>query len=392
MCNKFRLEKKFEDEMGFVKNNLKLIIILAIIIASILYFKNHQSDNQTAQAFPTQEVSVVEVNKSDVALKYEYPGKVIGYREVELRAQIGGILQKKLYKEGSIVKKDDVLFQIDPKSSENNLKRAEAQLTTAKSNLLQLEKTWKRIDELYDKKSVSAQEKDIAFANYQKGLAAVKDAEANLSNASINLNYTNVSAPISGITSEEELSEGNLVNTGDLLARITQLDPIYISFSYPDTDYDIHRKLINSKKVDTPVNGKFSAIVKLGNGQALDQLGYIDFTDSIINPETANVSARVEISNTENQLIPGQFVRIQINDMILKNAITIPEKSIIQTANGAIVYIVGEGNKVAVKPVQLGNITDKGRIIEAGLEPGEQVIVEGLIKARPGIEVKPIKI
>lgn len=357
-------------------NNNKRLIWL-IILAVIAYFTYQHFAGQPGGAppqMPPAPVTVVSVQPADVPVTYEYAGRTAGSREVEIRARITGILLQRLYQEGQKVKAGDVLFKIEPQQSQAASAQAKAVLTNA-------ERDWQRVKELFDAGAVSARERDEA-------LAAVQQARAQNQTASINLDYTTVLAPITGVTSQEAVSEGSLVaaNTS-LLTRITQLDPMYVNFAYPDTEQMQLRQDLAAGKLALPADQKLQAEVQFGDGSVYPQLGDVNFTDSFIDTATGSINARATIANADGKLMPGQFVRVVVKGFVRKNAIVIPDQAVIQSPMGAIVYVVSADNKAQIRPVKLGMLLGKDRIVDEGLQANDRVITEGMIKVRPDAPV-----
>lgn len=323
-----------------------------------------EDKNNAAMIPPPPQITVVEVKPGTIPLTYEYAGRIAGSREVEVRARVSGILLKRVYVEGQRVKEGDVLFKIDPEPLKATLAQAEAKFHQTESN-------WNRVALLYKEKAVSGRERDEALSIYEQ-------AKAELRTARINLNYTTVKAPITGVTSKEALSEGSLVQANSsLLTRISQLDPTYVNFAYPDAEA-LRQRHAASKK-----NQQLSVMLKFGDGTTYPHEGQVDFTDSIIDTDTGTVQARAVAPNPESTLMPGQFVRVMIKGIVQENALAIPDQAVMQGPQGTFVYTVNAEGKAAIAPVTLGVSTEKGRIIEKGLKPGDRVIVEGLIKVRP---------
>ncbi len=358
------------------KNRRALWIALAVIAAALaayLLFGRGQGSAEGGFQMPPPAVSVVEVKQEDVPLEYEYAGRTAGSREVEIRARVSGILERRAYTEGQRVKKGQLLFVIDPAPFAATQAEAKARFARAQSD-------WKRVQGLYKEKAVSAREYDEARAAYEETKAA-------LQTTSISLGYTTVTAPISGVTSREALSEGSLVTANtSLLTRISQLDPIYVNFSAPDAEFLRQRREIAEGTV-TAAEGKLQAEIVFGDGSVYGEPGVIDFTDSIIDPATGSVSARAVVPNEQGAILPGQFVRVRLKGLIRPNAIAIPDMAVMQGPQGTFVYVVNEESKAVVRPVQLGQLNGKQRIVLNGLQPGDKVITEGLMKVRPDAPV-----
>lgn len=325
-------------------------------------------------AMPAPSVMAVEISPADLPMTYEYAGRTAGSREVEIRARVSGILLQRNYVEGQPVTQGDLLFTIDPAPFEAALAQAQARLT-------QTERDWKRADVLIKEKALSPREYDEAKSAYEQAKAEVKTAR-------INLDYTTVTAPISGITSKEGLSEGSLVTADtSLLTRIAQLDPVYVEFSIPDSEAIYQRQQLASGAMVQPEDGKLTIEVFFGDRRDAPFHGVVDFTDSVIDPQTGTVRARGVLQNADNAVLPGQFVRVALKGLTLKQATIIPDTAVMQGPMGTFVYTITPEGKAAITPVTLGALAGKNRIVTNGLSEGDKVITEGMIKVQPDAPV-----
>lgn len=345
-----------------------------------------------ADAPPAPEVVVETVKAESLPLELEYSARTAGFREVQVRAQVSGILQERTYLEGSQVKKGQVMFRIDSRTYQAALSRAKGALAQEQARYRQTERDLKRIRELQKKGFASESELDNAVSNFEQSKANIQAAEAEVQSKQIDLDYTTVKAPISGITSKETVSEGSLVVAGDpnasLLSNITQLDPIYVNFAAPDSDVESVRSGLQNGSLVLPEDGKMSVQIKLGDGSVFPLEGKVDFTDSLVDRGTGTVSARAVVPNPDQKLLPGQFVRVQVKGLSIPNAMTLPERAIAQGPGGTFVYVVDEGGVARMRQVTTGH-TAKGRwVIVSGISAGDRVIVEGLPKVRPDTPVK----
>lgn len=347
-----------------------------------------------ADAAPAPEVVVETVKAEALPLELEYSARTAGFREVQVRAQVSGILQERTYLEGSQVKKGQVMFRIDPRTYQAALSRAKGALAQEQARYRQTERDLKRIRELQKKGFASESELDNAISNFEQSKANIQAAEAEVQSKQIDLDYTTVKAPISGITSKETVSEGSLMVAGDpsasLLSNITQLDPIYVNFAAPDSDVESVRSGLQNGSLVLPEDGKMSVQIKLGDGSVYPLEGKVDFTDSLVDRGTGTVSARAVVPNPDQTLLPGQFVRVQVKGLSIPNAMTLPERAIAQGPGGTFVYVVDDGGVARKRQVTAGH-TAKGRwVIVSGISAGDRVIVEGLPKVRPDSPVKVV--
>jgi membrane fusion protein, multidrug efflux system len=368
------------------KRNL-YIIIGALALAGVLLFFSMGHNVLTNNAFPPPEVSVLQMIPQDVELKQEYHGMTEGSLNVEVRAKVGGTLLERTYAEGQLVKQGDILFKIDSEPFQAALAKAEANLKNQLARLTKAEHDWKRVSEVYKEKYANDSDRDLALSNFEQAKASVQQAEAEVKAAQINLEYTAVKAPVTGLASQATKSEGNLIGTSadaNLLTRIIQLDPIYVNFAYPDNERFAQQKLLTQGLISMPSDNQLKANLKFEDGTPHPFQGYVSFTDNSIEQQTGAINARAIIPNPDHQVLSGQFVVVETTGIVRKNALVVPAKAIMQGPNGTFVYTVDKENKAVINPVTLGSLIDKGQIVDTGLKENDSVIVEGMIKARPG--------
>ena len=337
---------------------------------------------------PPVPVAVKDISPGVVDVYADYPGRISGVREVQVRSRVEGVLLKRHYNEGEYVKKGQLLFSIDPEPFEATVKQRDAQVAQAKAELNQAQQVWNRVSELYKANATSRADRDKARAELEVARAAVKLAQANLQTAQIQLNYTSIEAPISGVTSLQEIDEGALVTHGTQLTTVTQLDPVHVLFSVPAKD-----ALMRNKALDAMVQGDGDtrqAKLILPSGRTYAQTGVVDFTQSTIDPDTGTVRLRAVFDNAKRRLVPGRFVRVRIRLETRDNAIVVPDEAISDSGQTTMVYVVTDDDEAKPVPVQLGPSVEHGRIIDKGLQPGDRVITIGLGQVHPGAAVKVV--
>lgn len=338
---------------------------------------------------PVPEVAVVTVQPRDLPAVYEYVGQTAGVREVEVRARVSGILERWNYKEGAAVKAGDSLFTIDPEPFRAELARAEADLASAEASLAQATRNAARLKPLWDVKAVSQKEYDDAQSAEQVATANVTAAQAALTQARLNLSYTRVEAPISGTTSRAVMSEGSLVQAQQtLLTTISQLDPVHVIFSFTEAEHLRFRRELSEARLTLPQHGNFDVRLTLADGSEYPHAGKVDFTDVRVNTNTGTIEARAVVPNPQRLLRPGQFVRVHLSGATRPNAIAIPQRAVLEGPNTKLVMIVNSQGMVESRPVQVSDWSGTEWLITAGLKPGDTVIVDGVVKARPGSPVK----
>ncbi|MDX1726037.1 MAG: efflux RND transporter periplasmic adaptor subunit [Pseudomonas sp.] len=360
-------------------------------VLGFLAFATLASVLHAADAPPAPEVVVETAKVGPLPLVFEYSARTAGFREVQVRAQVSGILQERTYLEGSRVSKGQVMFRIDPRTYQAALARAKGALAQEQARYRQTERDLKRIRELQKKGFASESELDNAISNFEQSKANIQAAEAEVQSRQIDLDYCTVTAPISGITSKETVSEGSLMVAGDpnasLLSNITQLDPIYVNFAAPDSDVESVRSGLQSGALVLQ-GEQMSVEILYGDGSSYPLEGKVDFTDSLVDRATGTVSARAVVPNPEQKLLPGQFVRVLVKGLSLPEAITVPERAVAQGPRGTFVYVVDNDGVARMREVSTGRTADGRWVIESGVIEGDRVIVEGLPKVRADSPVK----
>jgi membrane fusion protein (multidrug efflux system) len=340
---------------------------------------------------PPPEVTVVAAKAQSLPVDYEYVGQAQGSREVEVRARVTGIMQKRNFREGAPVARGQSLFTIDPAPFRIALQRAEATVAAAEARLDQARRNSARLKPLVEATAVSRKEYDDALAAERVADADLKLARAQLAEAKLNLEYTRVEAPIAGITSRAARSEGALISGPDiLLTTITQTDPIWVTFGIPDREHLAIRNAVDSGQLQLPRNGGFEVTVKLADGSEFERKGRLDFSDVRVNPSTGTTETRAELPNPRGRLKPGQFVRVHLSGAVRPNAILVPQKSVLEGPQGKFVYIVNEQSRIEIRPVEVGDWRGEDWVIQSGLKGGERVVVDGLLKLGPGAEVRVV--
>ena len=339
-----------------------------------------------AGGMPPAAVVVQQATLADVTVRQDYAGRARGAREVEVRARISGILEQRLYEEGQMVREGDALFRIDRKPAAAALQRARAQRQVAEADVQQAEREWNRISSLFERNAVSERDRDSAQSALELARANLAVANAGVAQAELDLGYTDVTAPISGVTSLEDFPEGSLIDTGTLLTTIVQLDPVHVRFALPENDANI-RRAAREGMVRTDQEQNVSARLVLADGSEYDLDGRIDFTASTLDPRTGTVSARAVFPNPEQVIVPGQFVRVRVELQSFDDVITVPERAVTQGQNGPVVYMVDDDSKARVREVELGPVSDGRQILLSGLDEGDRYIVSGLVNLRDGAAV-----
>lgn len=346
---------------------------------------------QAQQQPPAPEVAVQTVGQGGVPLDLTYTARTVGSREVEVRARVGGILLKRRFEEGSRVREGQPMFLIDPEPIRARLASARAEVAVAKARLDEARRQQDRVLPLFEQNAVSQSRRDEAVSAFEVAQANLSSAQAALKTAQLDLEYSDVRAPIGGLTSREMLSEGSLISTdqdSSLLTKIVQVDPLYVEFSVPEAEAALIRNSL------APASKKAAPIVKLllDDGVEYPETAKLTFVDNAVDRESGTVRVRAVLPNPAAQLIPGQFIRARIEGVTLANVVAIPRKAVMSSAQGRFVWIVAAQDKIETRPVQVGRSMGNNIIVTSGLASGDRYVVEGVLKVQPGIQVSAISV
>lgn len=367
--------------------------LILLCIFSALYGCGKKASAPTAgkgpdAAMPPAEVSVVTVAPKAVALVAELPGRLQATRTAQVRARVEGIVQQRLFREGSDVAAGAVLMRIDPAMLQAEVDAAQAALAKAEADAAQARNKADRYQTLINQNAISKQEYDEVTARAKQTAADVSAAKAALTRAKLNLNYATVTAPISGRIGRAQVTEGALVgkNEATLLATIEQIDPIYVNFTQSNAEFSRIRRAIGSGQFKNAADAQMTLL--LDDGTTYAEQGKLLFSDSTVDPTTGEVALRAQFSNANRTLLPGMYVRVRFEQAVKDNALTVPQQALIRNGKNSSVMLVGADGKVAVQPVKVDQAQGDQWIVTEGLKGGEQVIVEGLQKIKPGMPVK----
>ena len=348
--------------------------ILAALCCALLLTTACSNEKKGPPTPPPPLVTVFAVEAKNHPYPAEYQAVTQGSKAVEVRARVEAIIEKRLYTEGDYVKEGQQLFQLERDQYEAKVQDATAQFNMAK-------REWDRIRPLYEKNAVSQKDRDAARAAYET-------AQANLRTAQINLGYCQVTSPVSGYTGKENFTPGNLVGNNSLLTTVNQTDPLYVNFAFAGPDYMRRQQLTAQGRLIPPADNTYTARIRLLDGAMYDKLGKVTFIDTQVDKSTGVVKARAEFPNENDFVLPGQYVRIYVEGAVLKDAVLIPQKCVLMTQMGTLVMVVGEGDVVQVRPVKLNVAIGEMYLVDEGLKSGERIVLEGLVKARPGQAVR----
>ena len=349
-----------------------------------------------AGAKPPPQVGVVTVTLGDVGLVTELPGRMEASRVAQVRARAAGILQKRLFREGSDVKAGQPLFTIDAAPYAAAAASARAGQARAEANLAQATALAERYKPLVEANAISKQEYANAVAAQKQAAADVAVGKANVQTANINLGYASVTAPISGRIGRSLVTEGALVGQGDAtqLAVIQQINPMYVNFTQSASDVMKLRSAMASGQFKRASGDEAASVrILLEDGTEYAQPGKLLFSDLTVDATTGQITLRAEVPNPGGQLLPGLYVRVRLEQAQAANAITLPQQAVTRTAQGDTVMVVGSDGKVAPRPIKIGSAKGTQWVVLEGLKTGEQVMVDGFQKLQmmpPGTPVKAV--
>jgi len=362
---------------------LAALIVAVLLAACEQGGANTPASNPAAAGIPAK---VLQVAPQRVAIVLEAVGQVQGSKEVEVRARVSGILLKRLYNEGDFVREGSSLFQIDPVPYQIALAQANAQMAQERARQEQTRREAARLKKLAEEKAISQKEFDDATSAQKLSDATLQSAEANLHQAELNLSYTLVTAPVSGVAGRMARSEGSLVTAGQdssLLTTINQVNPIWIRFSLSGSDL----AKLPDKRLDHTKGVEVRLV--LPDGSLYPLKGRLNFAATQIDPRLATQELRAEFGNPGVRLLPGQFVRVQLAAGERDNVFLVPQTAVIQTEKTFLVFTLDKESKAAARPVQVGDWVGSDWMILGGLNSGDQVILDNLLKVRPGAVVSP---
>mgnify|MGYP003372900774 FL=1 len=368
-----------------------VIAFLAIISAGLIYWFTRPEPK--VEILPI--VSTETVETQDIEIYGEYPGSVRAQQFVEVRARVEGYLEQMLFEEGTYVKKDQILFVIDPRQYKAKVEKAKALLEKNKSQAIKAERDYNRIKPLFDQNAASQLDLDNALASYESAKAEVLMSEADLKQDELALSYTTVRSPISGYISERHVDIGTLVGPGgqSLLANIVKSDTVLVEFKMTDLDYQKSKaRNVNIGQRDSLRKWDPYVKITMADKSVYKYKGLVDFADPQVDAKSGTFSVRAEIPNPDRELLPGQFTNVTLLLDVREDAVAVPSKAIIIEKSAAYIYVLREDGVAEKRFIELGPEVNNKTVVERGLLPGEQIVVEGYHKLSHGQKaIKAVK-
>ncbi|MEQ3510723.1 multidrug efflux RND transporter periplasmic adaptor subunit MtrC [Neisseria polysaccharea] len=337
-----------------------------------------QGGQPAGREAPAPVVGVVTVHPQTVALTVELPGRLESLRTADVRAQVGGIIQKRLFQEGSYVRAGQPLYQIDSSTYEAGLESARAQLATAQATLAKADADLARYKPLVSADAISKQEYDAAVTAKRSAEAGVKAAQAAIKSAGISLNRSRITAPISGFIGQSKVSEGTLLNSGDatVLATIRQTNPMYVNVIQSATDVMKLRRQIAEGKL-LAADGAVAVGIKFDDGTVYSEKGRLLFADPTVNESTGQITLRAAVPNDQNILMPGLYVRVLMDQVAVDNAFVVPQQAVTRGAKDTVMIVNAQGG-MEPREVTVAQQQGANWIVTSGLKDGDKVVVEGI--------------
>jgi membrane fusion protein (multidrug efflux system) len=341
---------------------------------------------------PPVEVSVIKVTPRDAPATYEFVGQTQSSHQVQIRARVAGFLDKRLYTEGAMVKAGQPMFQQDPKPFQAQLDAAKGALAEQQARLQTANDNLAQVKPLAALKALSQKELDDATGQQQAAAAAVQTALANVETAKLNLGYTRITAPVSGLSSFARVQDGAYVNAeNSLLTYVEKVDPIWVNFSISENEMLAARSESKAGRLKLPPQEQYVVELVLADGSVFPKRGRVTFANADFDPQTGTFLLRASLPNPDGALRPGQFVRVRLLGAARPGAILVPQQSVLQGAKGHFLILVDKGGLAQLRNVEVGPWLGDDWVINAGLQPGDVVVTDGMARLSPGAAVKVVE-
>jgi membrane fusion protein (multidrug efflux system) len=365
---------------------MRWLLIALGIAAGLAGCERHEAK---PQARGPVEVTVERIAPRDVPVTYEYVGQTESTRQVQIRARVNGFLEQRVYTEGSLVRAGDVMFRQDPRPFQATLDEAKAALAKQKARLQTASDNLARVRPLAAQKALSQKDLDDAIGQQQAAAAAVDSAKAEVEQAELNLGYTTITSPVTGLSSFAQVQDGAYVSSANsLLTYVAEIDTIRVNFSLSENDMLRVRRDREAGRLRTPEKDEYVVEIVLADGSVFPQKGRITFANADYNAKTGTFLLRATFPNPDAMLRPGQFVRVRIGGAVRPHAILVPQAAVLQGAKGHFVVVVDKESKAEIRPVEVGPWHGNDWFILRGLEAGDLVVTDGVVRLTPGAPVK----
>lgn len=362
-------------------------LIIGILITSSFLTLSCTSEKKASTA-PPPAVTLLEIVQKDVPVVSEHVAQTQSSHLVNIHARVSGFLEKRLYTEGAIVKEGQVLFQMDPKPFEVQLAQMKAALARQEAAFETARLSLARTKPLTEQEALSQKDLDDATGHYQSAAAAVEEAKARVESATLNLSYTTITSPITGVSSSARQTEGTYISPqNSLLTTVAAISPIWVNFSISENEMHRYRDQVAKGLLRVPKAQRFIVEVVLVDGSIHPYTGQITFAEPSYNPQTGTFALRASVSNPKWTLHPNQYVRVRLKGAIRPKAILVSQKAVQQGSKGHFVWVVDKDNKAEQRPVTVGEWHGDDWFILEGLRSGERVVVDGALMLRPGMTV-----
>ena len=377
------------------RSRIALFVLTALVGSVALTGCDQAADSQQASAPQAVPVGVITLKSQALTLKKELPGRISAFQIAEIRPQVSGIVQSRLFKEGAQVKQGQALYQIDPATFEADLAASEAAVARAEASIASTKSKASRYSELLKIKAVSQQDFDEADAAQKQAQAELLTAKAQLKSAQINLDYSHVSSPISGQISKSSVTVGALVsaNQTTALATVTQLDPIYVDLTQSSNELTQLKKAISSGSLSVDSQSQTDVELQMEDGSTYPLKGTLQFSEVTVDPSTGSVTLRAKFPNPDKLLLPGMYARASVVEGVKQNAILVPQRGVSRNTKGEpTAMVVSKENTVENRVLKVDRTIGSNWLVTDGLSDGDKVIIEGLQKIRPGAPVTPTEV
>lgn len=377
------------------RSRIALFVLTALVGSVALIGCDQAADSQQASAPQAVPVGVITLKSQALTLKKELPGRISAFQIAEIRPQVSGIVQSRLFKEGAQVKQGQALYQIDPATFEADLAASEAAVARAEASIASTKSKASRYSELLKIKAVSQQDFDEADAAQKQAQAELLTAKAQLKSAQINLDYSHVSSPISGQISKSSVTVGALVsaNQTTALATVTQLDPIYVDLTQSSNELTQLKKAISSGLLSVDSQSQTDVELQMEDGSTYPLKGTLQFSEVTVDPSTGSVTLRAKFPNPDKLLLPGMYARASVVEGVKQNAILVPQRGVSRNTKGEpTAMVVSKENTVESRVLKVDRTIGSNWLVTDGLSDGDKLIIEGLQKIRPGAPVTPTEV